>query len=119
MKKTDLEILSELNHDYIESVQHSDVDRFKQLLSDDFRCSNPDGSIVNRDGFLDQTAKPMAVTDLKAKDVEIRIMGSFAIIHARTVYNDANGISHSGRYTDVWAKVNDHWRAVSAHVTRA
>jgi len=118
VNKTDLETLSQLNHDYIESIQHSDVARFEQLLADDFRCSNPDGSIVNRDAFLIQTAKPVTITDLAAKDVEVRIMGTFAIIHARTVYHDADGKPRSGRYTDVWAKEDEQWRAVCAHVTR-
>ena len=55
------DILFALNTDYINSVQHSDVKRFDEILSADFYCSNPDGSLVDRAAFLKQTAKPVAI----------------------------------------------------------
>jgi ketosteroid isomerase-like protein len=117
-RKSDLETLLDLNRDYIRSVQTSDVRRFEELLADDFRCSNPDGSIVDRAGFLGQTALPVTIANLEARDVEVRVMGDVAIIHARTTYTLPDGRPGSGRYTDVWARRPDGWRAVSAHVTR-
>ena len=45
-------------------------------------------------------------------------MGDFAIIHARTSYMLPDGKPGSGRYTDVWARRDGRWLAVSAHVTR-
>jgi ketosteroid isomerase-like protein len=110
--------LLELNRDYIRSVQTSDVERFKEILSDDFLCSLPDGSLIDRDGFLEQTARPVTISHLEAHDVNVRIMGNVAIIHARTTYTLADGRPGSGRYTDVWARRNGRWLAVSAHVTR-
>jgi hypothetical protein len=50
--------------------------------------------------------------------VKIRLMGDFAIIHARTTYMLPDGRSGSGRYTDVWVRQQGRWLAVSAHVTR-
>ena len=115
---TDLAILHDLNRDYINSVQHSDVRRFDEILADDFLCSNPDGTLVDRDAFLAQTARPVAIRDLAAHDVHIRLMGDFAIIHARTSYTLPDGRQAGGRYTDVWARRAGRWLAVSAHVTR-
>jgi ketosteroid isomerase-like protein len=116
--KTDLDKLKALNVDYINSVQHSDIDRFDQILADDFLCSNPDGSLVNKREFLVQTARPVTITNVSAEDIQIRIFDDVAIIHARTSYSLANGEHRNGRYTDVWAKRNGRWLAVSAHVTR-
>ena len=116
---SDLDTLAALNRDYIESVQCSDVRRFNEILADDFLCSNPDGSLVDRIGFLEQTAKPVAITNLQAHDVKIRLMGDVAIIHARTSYVGPDGRAAAGRYTDVWARRGGRWLAVSAHVTRA
>jgi ketosteroid isomerase-like protein len=116
--KSDLDVLLDLNRDYIRSVQTSDVSRFDQILADDFVCSNPDGSLVDRQGFLKQTASPVAISNLQAHDVKVRLLGDVAIIHARTVYTKPDGSSGSGRYTDVWARRNGNWLAVSAHVTR-
>jgi ketosteroid isomerase-like protein len=118
MAQTDLEMLEQLNRDYITSVQTSDVRRFDEILAEDFLCSNPDGSLVDRAGFLAQTARPVTISNLEARDVRIRLLGDVAIIHARTTYTLPDGRAASGRYTDVWARRQGQWLAVSAHVTR-
>ena len=115
---SDLETLTALNRDYIDSVQRGDVGRFEQILADDFRCSHPDGSLVDRKRFLEQTARPVTISGLQAHDVDVRLMGDFAIIHARTTFTLADGRAGSGRYTDVWVRRNGRWVCVSAHVTR-
>jgi ketosteroid isomerase-like protein len=115
---SDLEILTELNREYIRSVQESDVHRFEELLADDFLCSHPDGSLVDRQTFLKQTAQPVKISKLAAHDVNVRNMGDFAIIHARTTYTLPDGREGGGRYTDVWARRGGRWLCVSAHVTR-
>src|SRR5688572_31594841 len=99
----DVETLQQLNRDYITSVQTSDVRRFDEILAEEFYCSNPDGSLVDRKGFLAQTANPVSISNLQAIDVLIRIIGDVAIIHARTIYTLPDGRPGSGRYTDVWA----------------
>lgn len=118
MAHTDLETLQQLNRDYITSVQTSDVGRFDQILAEDFLCSNPDGSLVDRAAFLAQTARPVTISNLEARDVVVRILGDVAIIHARTSYTLPDGRAGMGRYTDVWARRQGRWLAVSAHVTR-
>jgi ketosteroid isomerase-like protein len=116
--QADIEALTALNRDYIASVQNGDVRRFDEILADDFLCSNPDGTLVDRAQFLEQTARPVTITGLIAEDVLIRVLGDVAIIHARTRYHGADG-ERQGRYTDVWARRGGTWLAVSAHVTRA
>jgi hypothetical protein len=81
--KSDLETLLALNADYIRSVQTSDVTRFDQILADDFVCTNPDGSFVDRENFLKQTARPVAISDLAAHDVMIRVVSDCAVVNAR------------------------------------
>jgi len=115
---SDLEILTALNRDYIASVQNGDVRRFDEILAEDFLCSNPDGSLVDKRRFLEQTARPVAITGLTTEEVQIRLLGDIAIIHARTRYTTAQGEPRQGRYTDVWARRGGRWLAVSAHVTR-
>jgi ketosteroid isomerase-like protein len=114
----DHEKLTELNRDYIASVQHGDVRRFQELLADDFLCSNPDASLVDKAQFLLQTARPVSISYLVADEVQIRLLGDIAIIHGRTNYRTAAGEQRHGRYTDVWARRDGRWLAVSAHVTR-
>jgi ketosteroid isomerase-like protein len=114
----DIDKLTALNRDFVASAQNSDVRRFDEILAPEFYCSNPDKSLVDRAAFLEQTAKPVAIKNLQAHDVKIRIMGDFAIIHAAFSYTTPDGQQAHGRYTDCWAKQNGKWLAVSAHVTR-
>jgi ketosteroid isomerase-like protein len=116
---TDLDELRALNHDYVQSVQQGDVQRFDAILADDFLASNPDGSLVDKPQFLAQTARPVTISGLTAHDVRVRVLGEVAIIHARTTYATSTGEQRSGRYTDVWARRDGRWVAVAAHVTRA
>jgi ketosteroid isomerase-like protein len=114
----DIDELTLLNRDYVASVQNSDVKRFNEILAQDFYCTNPDKSLVDRAAFLKQTAIPVKIKDLTAEDVKIRVLGDFAIIHARTSYITPEGQQAFGRYTDCWARQNGRWLAVSAHVAR-
>jgi ketosteroid isomerase-like protein len=112
-------VLENLNRDYISAVQNGDVRRFDEILAAEFYCSNPDGTFLDRQGFLTQTARPVTIANLRALDVLIRRFGDVAIIHARTAYTLPDGSDGKGRYTDVWAREGGVWRCVSAHVTRA
>lgn len=115
---SDLETLGELNANYIRSVQGSDVHWFDENLAEDFLNSNPDGTLVERSGFLAQIARPCALSSLACEDVRIRILGDVAIIHGRTTYRKADGKPGAGRYTDVYARRRGRWLCVAAQVTR-
>jgi len=114
----DVEILDKLNKAYVDSVLKSDVRWFDEHLSEDFVNSNPDGTIVDRAGFLAQIAKPVALKGLEPREVKIRLFGGFAIIHAKTVYRKPDGQTGAGRYTDIWQRRDGRWLCVAAHVTR-
>lgn len=112
------ETLRKLNDDYIKSIVACDVRRFEELLADDFLNTNADGTLVNRAQFLGQIARPPSVSNFGYEDVLIRVMGDFAIIHARTTYTKADGQRGAGRYTDIWALRGGKWQCVAAHVMR-
>jgi ketosteroid isomerase-like protein len=116
---SDLDTLHQLNRDYVRSVEESDVRWFEEHLATDFLNSNPDGTLVDRAGFLAQIAKKSSVTNIRESDVRIVQRGDFAFIHARTTYVKSDGAPGAGRYTDIWWKRDGRWLCVSAHVTRA
>src|SRR5215472_12953409 len=96
----DLDTLTALNRDFTESVQKGDVKRFEEILADDFMSSHPDGSLLDKAEFLKLTAKPVTISGLVAENVRIRLLGDFAIIHARFNSRFADGRQRRGRYTD-------------------
>src|ERR1700743_137028 len=114
----DIDELTILNRDYVASVQNCDVKRFDEILAQDFYCTNPDKSLVDRAGCPKQPAITVTIRKLIADDVKIRLLGDFAIIHGRTSYTTPDGEQAYGRYTDCWAKQNGKWLAVSAHAAR-
>ncbi len=113
----DLDTLTALNRDYVASVQKGDVKRLEEILADDFMCSNPDGSLLDKAEYLKLMAQPVTISGLGAENVRIRLLGDCAIIHARFNYRSADGKQRRGRYTDNWARRDGTWVAVSAHVT--
>lgn len=114
----DVDILKQLNHGYIRSVQDADVEWFNEHLAPDFMNTNPDMSIVDRTAFLAQIARGVTMTHIAAADVLIRVMGDLAIIHAQTTYKMPSNKDGYGRYTDIWARQAGRWLCVAAQVNR-
>jgi ketosteroid isomerase-like protein len=111
-------VLQELNRNYIRSVDEADIAWFEANLAVDFFNTNPDGSLIDRKAFLAQIARGSSVKNIREHDVMIRVLGDFAIIHARTSYRKPDGAEGAGRYTDDWQLRDGRWQCVSAHVTR-
>ena len=107
----DLDTLTALNRDFTASVQKGDVKRFEEILADDFMCSTPDGSLLDKAEFLKLTEQPVTTSGLGAEDVRIRLLGDFAIIHARFNYRSADG-KQTRRFdlpADHFAQTGWHW----------
>ena len=115
----DLAVLDQLNAAYVRSVDKADVRWFDENLTADFLNTNPDGTLIERAQFLAQIGRGSTVADIRPEDVRIRLMGDFAVIHARTAYRKADGQPGAGRYTDIWARRDGRWLCVAAHVSRA
>jgi ketosteroid isomerase-like protein len=115
---TDHAALAELNHHYIRSVHESDVRWFDANLAPEFVNGNANGSFSDRAVFIAVIGKPSSVSNLRAEDLRIQVVGDIGIIHARTAYTKADGQAGTGRYTDIWWRADGRWRCVSAHVTR-
>lgn len=115
----DLAELADLNRNYVRSVGEADVAWFEAHLAGDFFNTNPDGSLIDRAAFLAQIGRGSPVSDIREHDVKIRLLGDFAIIHARTRYRKSDGTAGAGWYTDDWQRRPEGWRCVSAHVSRS
>ncbi len=111
----DRETLTALNREFVESVQKGDAKRLGGILADDFMTSTPDGALLDKAEYLKLVAQPVTISGLVAEDVRIRVLGDFAIVHARFDSRSADGKPRQGRYTDNWARRDGTWVAVSAH----
>jgi ketosteroid isomerase-like protein len=112
----DIEILTQLNADYLASDQNGDVRRYEQILAEDFMASLPDFRLRDKKQFLEMMSEPRPFTDLKADDVKIRVLGDFAIIHAHMTFKTMDGVQRQGRYTDDYQRRDGEWLCVAANV---
>jgi ketosteroid isomerase-like protein len=115
---SDLEALQSLNRGYLLAAEKSDVGWYVEHLAEDYLATNPDGSLVDRAGFLARIARPYPGSNLEAEDVRIQLLGEVALIHARFKDRRPDGGTGTGRYTDIWARRDGRWVCVSAHFTR-
>jgi ketosteroid isomerase-like protein len=114
----ELDTLRELNRNYVRSAAESDVRWYADNLAEDYMATNPDGSFVDRAGFLARFAGPKQDRDYAAVDVNIRILGEVALIHSGFRDRRPDGTTSRGRYTDIWARRQGRWLCVCAHFIR-
>jgi ketosteroid isomerase-like protein len=109
--------LEALNRGYLLAAEKSDVAWYAEHLAEDYRATNPDGSFVDKAGFLARIGRRHDMTNLRAPEVHIQRVGDVALIHASFEDTRPDGV-HRGRYTDIWQRRNGRWLCVSAHFTR-
>ena len=118
MNAGDLEVLRELNRNYIRAAAESDVRWYADNLAADYRATNPDGSFVDRAGFLARFTPGSPTKDYEAVDVQIRVLGDVALIHSDFLDRRPDGTAGKGRYTDIYARRGGRWICVCAHFVR-
>jgi len=111
----DVRMLEELNGGYVRAAQVSDVGWFDKNLAACFMASNPDGSLVDRAGFLARIGRPNPSKNMAAVDTRVRIVGDVGIIDSGFRYTRPDGQDGAGHYTDVYGFLDGRWQCVSAH----
>jgi ketosteroid isomerase-like protein len=109
--------LKQLNQQYVDSFLHSDVQWYQQHLTEDFVCIESDGTILDKASFLRDTAKGPGVADYRLVEVQVRVIGDTALIHAQGQTTRHDGSTSLSRYTDVYVRVQGEWKAASAQIT--
>jgi ketosteroid isomerase-like protein len=111
----DVQTLEQLNRGYVQAAQISDTRWFDGNLAACFMASNPDGSLVDRAGFLDRIGRPNPSKNMAAVDTSIRIVGDVGIIDSGFEYTRPDGQDGVGHYTDVYGFLGGRWQCMSAH----
>jgi ketosteroid isomerase-like protein len=119
LDNSDTSTLKRLNQEYVEAFMNSDVEWYRDHLADDFVVIESDGSVLNKDEFLLNTAKGPYVDDYKLQNVDVRIYGDVALVQATGVWTRKDGSKGMSRYIDVYVKAGEEWRTVSAQITRS
>lgn len=116
---SDQNILMQLNQEYVDAFMNADVEWYREHLTDDFEVIESDGSTFNKAEFLSNTAKGPDVSEYKLQDVKVRIFSDVALVRATGLWTSRNGSQGISRYTDVYLRTENGWKATSAQITRA
>src|SRR6266852_9225203 len=110
--------LQQLNEQYIDAVMQANVSWYQQHLAEDFVCIDSEGSVLNKEAFLEHTSRGPYVANYNLEDVKVRIYGEAALVQATGLFTRKDGAPGMCRYTDVYVRSGDDWKVVSAQITR-
>jgi hypothetical protein len=110
--------LERLNKEYIQAYMSADASWYDEHLADEFICIESDGSVLDKAQFLRKTAEGPDVLDYKLIGVHVRIYGGVALVQGTGKFTRKDQSSGVSRYTDVYVRVGEEWKAVSAQITR-
>ena len=71
-----IETLEALNRGYLLAGEKCDGGWYAAHLAEDYMATNPDGSLVDRAGFLARFDKPHSLTNFRAPDVRIQLVAT-------------------------------------------
>ena len=116
------EEVTRLNLRWMESYVGRDTAFLEQYLADDYVSTFPDGTVLDKQGEIESLKSgDIALTEMTPSEMNVRTYDGAAVITGRsTIKANVKGKKVSGeyRFTDVWIKQDNHWRAVASQVTR-
>jgi ketosteroid isomerase-like protein len=117
----DLDVLRELNENYVRAYREADVAWYDAHLAPDYVVVNSDGSYLDRARALAEFAEPSYAVYMRSfpvGKVRIRRFGDIALIHAENAYERKDRRRGVNRYTDIWRRQADgRWLCIAAHIT--
>ena len=116
----DIQQLTSLNQSYLNSYRNGLVEFFEQTLVEDFKEVAPDGTVLNKEEFLEKIAARMNSGEqlqIEASELDIQLFGDTAIVRSVPLVTNPDGSSFKGgRYTDVYTRIDGEWLCVAAHL---
>jgi ketosteroid isomerase-like protein len=117
---TDRHELQQLQHDWMRAVQERDMERLEDLVADGFRFTaihlHPEP--MNRRQWLDAARSGYTIVTFAYEDMDVEVFGDTGVVHSRysqiASFATVN-LSNLFRLTDVWSRMDGHWRVVARH----
>lgn len=123
MVKTDEEVLSELNAQFIKNFINQDTVSHNDIIHKDFVCIYSSGAVIDRDTYMKDWShgyETSKYTSFSYTDESIRVFGNMALVRSKTVYTkliDGETVHGNTVYTDTYIRENGRWWCVQAQLT--
>ena len=116
----DIAVLTAFNQSYLNSYRNGLVEFFEERLVADFKETAPDGTVLNKEEFLQKIAAAHNSGEqlkIEAGELDIQLFGDTAIVRSIPLITNPDGSSfRGGRYTDVYTRIDGEWFCVAAHL---
>ncbi len=120
-KTDESEQIKKIEQEWIDAYMKGDATALARIEADDFVLNDPTGATVSKaDDLQDLKSGAYKWTDFKFEDMKVRIYGKTAIATGvAKIKGSFKGQDATGRYrfTDVFVRKKDEWRAVSTQLT--
>ena len=116
----DIEELTRLNQDWLNSYQKKDAATLNKIFADDFLLISPKGTKMTKRDIIDNLDKQETVS-INIDSVSVQLLtNDVGLITAYTTFVlkvDSKEVTGQNCYQDVYIKRKNKWVAVAAHVT--
>ncbi len=116
------EVLKRLNRAWMDAYTKRDVAFLDQYMSEDYVGTFPDGTVHDKKSEIEAVRSgAVTITQMTPREMKVRVYRDAAVITGQsTIEATVKGqeMSDEFRFTDVWIKLDEHWRAVASQVTR-
>jgi hypothetical protein len=116
----DIEIISNLNKDWLDSYVKKDSATLNRIFAPDFVLISPTGSKMTKKSIIDNLQNLETVSvNLDSVDVKL-LTADVGVVTAYTTFVlniDGKDVAGKNCYQDVYVKRKGRWVAVTAHVT--
>ena len=119
-QNTDIDILKQLNQDWINSYPKKDAATLNRILADDLVLINPKGMKFTKSDIINNLSK-QEIASAITSNVDVRLLsdnvGLITAYATFTMKTDGKEVTAKNCYQDIYVKRNGNWVAVAAHVT--
>lgn len=111
-----VEAIKQLERDWTDAEKAADLDKLGQIVADDWRGLQPDGTIINKRQLVaDIKSGASKIESEEIGPMEVKLMGRVAVVMGSdTEKSSLKGKDTSGKWIwmDVFVNRNDKWVAV-------
>jgi ketosteroid isomerase-like protein len=106
---------------FVDAIARNDPEGIERFVADDWIIINADGGIIDKERFLGVVNSGALTHEMmESDDVRIRVYGDSAVVSALTRSKGkfmGQEFSMRERSTDVFVRLEGHWRCVLTQLT--
>jgi ketosteroid isomerase-like protein len=106
---------------FTDAIAKNDLKAIERFVTDDWIIINADGGTIDRERFLEVIKSGMLTHDMmESEDMRVRVYGDSAVVTAVTRSKGkfmGQEFNTHERSTDVFVKLDGHWRCVLTQLT--